>query len=75
VLLIVLLPLGGSLLYLLVWGINRYQRRARAALPWRHRAQHSVALASYIFDGNGIGGHFVQALQTGPMRAACRCAC
>jgi cardiolipin synthase len=120
VLLIVLLPLGGPVLYLL-FGINRYQRRARrlyagdrhpqgdagtpappVALPaglgglahlvsrstglpltaGNHieplhggqqaypamlaaidAAQHSVALASYIFDGDGIGGQFVQALQ------------
>jgi cardiolipin synthase len=120
VLTIVLLPLGGSLLYLL-FGINRYQRRARRLYPGDgHRqgatgtpavpatlpvglgglahlvgrstglpltagnridplhggqqaypamlaaidtAQHSVALATYIFDGNGIGGQFVQALQ------------
>jgi cardiolipin synthase len=119
VLLIILLPLGGSLLYLL-FGINRYQRRARRLYPGDgHRqgttgtpavpatlpgelgglahlvgrstglpltagnlfeplhggeeaypamvaaidaAQRSVALASYIFDGTGIGGQFVQAL-------------
>jgi cardiolipin synthase len=119
VLLIVLLPLGGPLLYLL-FGINRYQRRARRLYPGDgHRAgasgatavpadlpvglaglaalvgrstglpltagnriepldggqqvypamlaaidtaQRSIALASYIFDRDGIGGAFVQAL-------------
>jgi len=119
VLLIILLPLGGSLLYLL-FGINRYQRRARrlypgdaarpgvsgapalpATLPVKldglahlvgrstglpltsgnriepldggvqaypamlaaiDAAQRSVALASYIFDGTGIGAEFVEAL-------------
>lgn len=118
VLLIVLLPLGGAVLYL-AFGINRYQRRARRrfrsvgavwagddrrAAPsvpseWRGlvqlvgratglpltagnqirplfdgveaypamleaigRAQHSVVLASYLFDGGGIGARFVDAL-------------
>ena len=37
VLLIVLLPIGGSLLYLL-FGINRYQRRARRLYPGAGRA-------------------------------------
>ncbi|HEP9159960.1 cardiolipin synthase [Pseudomonas sp. AU11447] len=120
VLLIALLPLGGSLLYLL-FGINRYQRRARRLYPGAGRAspttdcmevpamlpsafaglahlvgratgqpltggnrieplvdgeqaypamlaaidsaRHSVALTSYIFDGQGIGTQFVEALQ------------
>lgn len=120
VLLIALLPIGGSLLYLL-FGINRYQRRARRLYPSEGRAspmadcleipdtlpqafaglpdlvgratgqpltagnrieplvdgeqaypamlaaiesaRHSVALASYIFDGQGIGAHFVEALR------------
>lgn len=119
VLLIALLPLGGSLLYLL-FGINRYQRRARRLYPGAGRASpttdcmevpatlpsafaglahlvgratgqrltggnrieplvdgeqaypamlaaidsacHSVALTSYIFDGQGIGTQFVEAL-------------
>lgn len=120
VLLIALLPMGGSLLYLL-FGINRYQRRARRLYPSTGRAspaadclevpdtlpsafaglahlvgratgepltagnrieplldgeqaypamlaaiesaRHSVALASYIFDGQGIGAQFVEALR------------
>lgn len=120
VLLIVLLPLGGSLLYLL-FGINRYQRRARRPFPGAHdpprhsdsytglqalpaalsdlarlvghvtglpltsgnrieplvdgehaypamlaaidSARHSIALASYIFDSQGIGKQFIHALQ------------
>jgi cardiolipin synthase len=120
VLLIVLLPIGGSLLYLL-FGINRYQRRARKLYPGTghaspaadclevpdalpssfaglvhlvggttgqpltagnrieplldgeqaypamlaaiESARHSVALASYIFDGQGIGAQFVAALR------------
>jgi phosphatidylserine/phosphatidylglycerophosphate/cardiolipin synthase-like enzyme len=33
-------------------------------------AQHSVALTSYIFDGTGIGGQFVQALQRAHARRA-----
>ncbi len=119
VLLIVLLPLGGSVLYLL-FGINRYQRRARRLYPGTDRprrtvdlslghdglpaelaglahlvgratgqpltagnhieplvdgeqaypsmlgaiesATHSIALASYIFEGQGIGEQFVDAL-------------
>ncbi|EPJ5239181.1 phospholipase D-like domain-containing protein, partial [Pseudomonas aeruginosa] len=119
VLLIALLPLGGSLLYGL-FGINRYQRRARRLFPGAdpaarqdlsptmpepvspplaglahlvgratgqsltsgnrieplidgeqaypamlaaiESARHSVALASYIFDGQGIGAQFVDAL-------------
>ncbi len=120
VLLIALVPLGGSLLYAL-FGINRYQRRARRLYPAEGRpaqridrpevppdvptalaglahlvgratgqpltggnrleplldgeqaypamlaaiesARHSIALASYIFDGQGIGAQFVDALQ------------
>ena len=120
VLLIVLLPLGGALFYVL-FGISRYQRRARRLYPGacqlpRHSdsptvlqglppevsdlarlvgratglpltsgncieplvdgeqaypamlatiesARHSIALASYIFDGQGIGDQFIQALQ------------
>ena len=120
VLLIALLPLGGSLLYGL-FGINRYQRRARRLFPGADpavrqdlsptmpeavspplaglahlvgratgqsltggnrieplvdgeqaypamlaaidSARHSVALTSYIFDGQGIGTQFVEALQ------------
>ncbi|NQB77930.1 phospholipase D-like domain-containing protein, partial [Pseudomonas aeruginosa] len=120
VLLIALLPLGGSLLYGL-FGINRYQRRARRLFPGAdpaarqdlsptmpeavspplaglahlvgratgqsltsgnrieplidgeqaypamlaaiESARHSVALASYIFDGQGIGAQFVDALR------------
>ncbi|WP_281983910.1 phospholipase D-like domain-containing protein [Azonexus hydrophilus] len=119
VLLIGLLPLGGSLLYLL-FGINRYQRRARRLYPGANHppratdlalghdglpaelaglahlvgrttgqpltggnhieplvngeqaypamlgaiesATHSIALASYIFEGRGIGEQFVDAL-------------
>lgn len=119
VLLIGLLPLSGSLLYLL-FGINRYQRRARRLFPRTDRplrtvdlslghaglpaelaglahlvgratglpltggnrleqlvdgeqaypamlgaiksARHSIALSSYIFDGQGIGAQFVDAL-------------
>lgn len=125
VLLIGLLPLGGSLLYLL-FGINRYQRRARrlyassghpsraAELPEAHdalppelsglahlvgrvtgqpltggnrieplvdgeqvypamlaaieSARHSIAQASYIFDGRGIGAQFVEALHRAHVR-------
>lgn len=120
VLLIALLPLGGSLLYGL-FGINRYQRRARRLFPGAdpavrqdlaptmpqavsapfaglahlvgratgqsltsgnrieplvdgeqaypamlaaiESARHSVALASYIFDSQGIGAQFVDALR------------
>ena len=118
VLLIALLPLGGSLLYGL-FGINRYQRRARrllgadpavrqdlahdargciaatcrsgppvgratgqsltggnrieplvdgeqaypAMLAAIESARYSVALASYIFDSQGIGAQFVDALR------------
>lgn len=120
VLLIALLPIGGSLLYLL-FGINRYQRRARrlyssggrasqkadclevpdtlpsafaglahlvgratgqplttgnrieplvdgeqaypAMLAAIELARRSIALTSYIFDGQGIGAQFVEALQ------------
>ncbi|EHQ53700.1 cardiolipin synthetase 2 [Ectothiorhodospira sp. PHS-1] len=120
VLLITLLPLVGSLLYLL-FGINRYQRRARKLYPGTgyaspaadclevpdalpssfaglvhlvggttgqpltagnrieplldgeqaypamlaaiESARHSVALVSYIFDGQGISAQFVAALR------------
>ena len=119
VLLIALLPLGGSLLYGL-FGINRYQRRARRLFPGAdpavrqdlsptmpeavspplaglahlvgratgqsltggnrieplvdgehgrvgllaiESARYSVALASYIFDSQGIGAQFVDALR------------
>ncbi|MDM9650617.1 cardiolipin synthase [Pseudomonas sp. CW003PS] len=121
VLLIALLPLGGSLLYVL-FGINRYQRRARRLFPGAdypavrqdlsptmpeavspplaglahlvgratgqsltggnrieplvdgeqaypamlaaiESARYSVALASYIFDSQGIGAQFVDALR------------
>ena len=120
VLLIALLPLGGSLLYGL-FGINRYQRRARRLFPGAdpavrqdlaptmpqavsapfaglahlvgratgqsltggnrieplvdgeqaypamlaaiESARYSVALTSYIFDGQGIGAQFVDALR------------
>lgn len=120
VLLIALLPIGGSLLYLL-FGINRYQRRARRLYPSAGQtspttsclevpdtlspafaglvhlvgaatgrpltagnrieplvdgeqaypamlaaidsARCSIVMASYIFDGRGIGAQFVEALQ------------
>lgn len=120
VLLIALLPLGGSLLYGL-FGINRYQRRARRLFPGAdpavrqdlsptipeavspplaglahlvgratgqsltggnrieplvdgeqaypamlaaiESARYSVALTSYIFDSQGIGAQFVDALR------------
>ena len=119
VLLIALLPLAGSLLYGL-FGINRYQRRARRLFPGQillfgrtsptmpeavspplaglahlvgratgqsltggnrieplvdgeqaypamlaaiESARYSVALASYIFDSQGIGAQFVDALR------------
>lgn len=125
VLLIGLLPLGGSVLYLL-FGINRYRRRARRLYPnaghdtrqsWLpgvpdavpaelaglaylvgratgqpltggnrieplpdgeqaypamlaaiDSARYSVFLASYIFDGQGIGEQFIQALQRAQAR-------
>jgi cardiolipin synthase len=63
--------LPGNRVDLLVAGREAYP----AMLAAIESARTSVALASYIFDGDGIGAEFVAALARARGRVAWRCGC
>src|SRR5689334_21831241 len=56
--------LSGNAIAPLIDGVHAYP----AMLEAIGRARHSIAMSSYIFDGDGIGAQFVQALAAAAKR-------